>query len=164
MMIHHTASDGSIFQSDDIAQTEYGSSRIYFEYQFRFLSQHFSGSAYAGGEVLVPPAESGHDEVIQSTDHSRHQQRFGLAAALFSGHQHLCSSGCFGERIFAVHIADEIFAERNQKQDTQYTTQQRADKYLHKADCHLRIFDLKDIKGGEGKDGSGNDYTGTSPY
>lgn len=60
-----------------------------------------------------------------------------------------------------MHIADEIFAERNQKQDTQYATQQRADKYLHKADCHLRIFDLKDIKGGEGKDGSGNDYTGT---
>ena len=62
-----------------------------------------------------------------------------------------------------MHIADEIFAERNQKQDTQYATQQRADKYLHKADRHFGIFDLKDIEGGKGEDGSGYDDTGTCP-
>ena len=63
-----------------------------------------------------------------------------------------------------MHVANEIFAERNQEQDTQYTTQQGTDKYLHKGDGHFGILSLKNIEGGEGKDSSGNDYTGTSPY
>ena len=60
-----------------------------------------------------------------------------------------------------MHIADEIFPERNQEQDTQYATQQGTDEYLHEGDCHFRIFGLKNIKSRQGKDSSGYDYSRT---
>ena len=56
--------DGSVFQSDDVAQTQNGSSGIYLEHELGFLGQHFAEAAYAGSEILVPPAEGCHDEVV----------------------------------------------------------------------------------------------------
>ena len=56
--------DGRVFQSHDIAQTEHSSTRINLEYQLGFLGQHFAEAAYAGSEILVPPAEGCHDEVV----------------------------------------------------------------------------------------------------
>ena len=56
--------DGRVFQSHNITQTEHGSTRINLEYQLGFLGQHFAEAAYAGSEILVPPAEGCHDEVV----------------------------------------------------------------------------------------------------
>ena len=61
-----------------------------------------------------------------------------------------------------MHITNEVFAERDKKQNPQYTTQQRTDEYLHEGDCHLRIFNLQNVQSGERKDGSGYDNTRTS--
>src|SRR5699024_12691646 len=67
-----------------------------------FLRQHFAEAAYAGGEILVPPSEGGHDEVVKTADDTRHQQRFRLAAAFLARYKHLRRCGRFGEGVFAV--------------------------------------------------------------
>lgn len=124
--------DRGVFQSDDIAQTQYGSSGVYLEHQLGFFCQHFAEAAYTGGEVFVPPTESGNDEVVQTADNTRRQQRFCLTAAFFSRYKHLRRCGGLGERIFAVHVTYKIFTERDKEKDTQYAAQQRTDEYLCK--------------------------------
>ena len=156
------ADDGSVFQSDDISQTQYGRSGIHLEYQLGFLRQHFAEAAYAGGEILVPPSEGGHDEVVKTADDTRHQQRFRLAAAFLARYKHLRRCGRFGEGVFAVHVAYEIFTERDKEKNTQHTAQQRADEYLRERyGDFLRIAFLQDIQCGQGKDGACHDYPGT---
>ena len=61
-----------------------------------------------------------------------------------------------------MFLFNEIFAERYEEQDAQYATQQRTDEHLHEVNRHFGIFLLKNIKGGQGKDGSRYDNSRTS--
>ena len=152
------ADDGRVFQSDDITQTQYGSSRVDLEHELGFVCQQFAPLADAGGEILIPQTESGGDEVIQAAHQSGGQQRFGLVAALLSGHQYLRGGRRFGEGIFAVHVADEILAERDEEEYAQDAAQQGADEHLGESHGHFgRITLLQDVEGGQGEDGACHD-------
>ena len=158
MSIHQTADDGRIFQSDDIAQAQYGCACVDLEHQFGLVRHHLAPCTDAGGEILVPQAESGSGEVIQAAHQSGGQQRLGLVAALLAGHQYLCGGRGFGEGILAVHVADEILAERDEEEDAQDAAQQGADEHLGKGHGHLgRITLLQDVKCGQGEDGTRHD-------
>ena len=77
----------------------------------------------------------------------------------------MCGGCCFGEGILAVHVAHEIFTEGDKEENTQHTSQQRADKDLCKGNSDFfRIGFLKDIKRRKGEDGTCHDdaRTGTN--
>ncbi len=62
-----------------------------------------------------------------------------------------------------MHILHEIFTERNEKQDSQYTAKQRTQENLEKANGDFRIFGLQDIKRRKGENRPGNNHAGTCP-
>ena len=157
------ADNGGIFQPYDIPQPQDRCSGIDFKHQLRLVGNRFAPATHAGSEVLVPPPEGSYDKVVQAADESGKEQRFRLASSLFARNQHLRAGGGFGKRIFAVLLAYEILAERNEKQDTKDTSQQRADEHLEKVDRHFRILVLKDVKCRKGEDGSGYDNARTCP-
>ena len=111
---------------------------------------------YTRGEVLVPQTKGGDDEVVESTDETSHEQGLGLAASLGTRHEHLGGGSGFGEGIFAVHILDEILAERYEEEDAEDTTQRRSDEYAQEVG-----LEVKHIDGGHHKDGSGYHSTRT---
>ena len=71
----------------------------------------------ACGDALVPPPEGGDDEIIESAYQSGNKQRPGLVAALCPADEHLCGGGSFREWVFAMHLLDEVFAERDEEED-----------------------------------------------
>ena len=156
--------DERILETDDVAQSQHGGTRVHLEHQFGFLGQVFAQSHHATGEVLIPPAEGSHDEVVESAHQSGYQQRLGLVAALGSAHQHLCRGRGFGEGILAVHVAHEILAEGDEEQDADDAAQQRREEYLQERGRHLRILGLQDIDGGQREDGTGHHGTRAGTY
>ena len=106
-----------IFQTYDIAESEDSGSGVDLEHELRLLGYRLSEAHDACGEVLVPQPERGYDEVIQSSNKSREEQRLCLIAALCAAHQYLRRGCGFRERILPVHVAHEIFAERNEEQN-----------------------------------------------
>lgn len=81
-----------------------------------------------------------------------------LAAALFTGDEHLCGGCRLGEGILAVHVAHEIFAEGDKEKNTQHTSQQGTDKDLCKGDGDFfRIGLLENIECRKGEDGTCHD-------
>ena len=72
------ADNKRIFQSHDVTQAEHGGAGIYLEHQFGMVGQLLSPTHYTGGEVFVPPAEGGHDEIVKTAYDSRNEQRLGL--------------------------------------------------------------------------------------
>ena len=116
---------------------------------------------HARREVLVPPTEGSHDEVVESANNTRYQQWLSLVAALGTTDQHLRRSRGLGEGILAVHVADKILAERNEKQNADDAAEERRDEYLHERGTHLGILRLEYIDGRQGEDGTSNHGTRT---
>ena len=144
------ADDGGIAQTDDVAQTEDGSTGVDLEDELGMVGKLLTPCHYTRGEVLVPQTKGGDDEVVESTDETSHEQGLGLAASLGTRHEHLGGGSGFGEGIFAVHILDEILAERYEEEDAEDTTQRRSDEYAQEVG-----LEVKHIDGGHHKDGSG---------
>ena len=53
-----------------------------------------------------------------------------------------------------MHVAHEIFTERDEEQDAQHAAKQRRDKHLDERSAHLGIFSLQDVDGGQREDGT----------
>ena len=153
-----------ILEADDVAQTQHCGARVHFEHQLRLVGQHLAPAHDARGEALVPPAKGGHDEVVESAHDAGNEQRLGLVATLGTADEHLCGGCRLGEGILAVHVADEVFAERDEEQDADDTAQQRADEHLHERDSHLGILSLQDIDGRQGEDGTSHDDARAGTY
>ncbi len=58
-----------------------------------------------------------------------------------------------------MHVLYEILAERNEEQDAEHTTEQRAEEHLEEADCDVGIAGLQDIKRRQCEYGTGHNYT-----
>ena len=148
-----------ILQTDDVSQTEYGSTSVHLEHELCLVGCHHAPIHYTGGEVLVPPAYCGNDEVVQTSYQTGYEQRLCLRTALLAADENLCGGCCFRERILTVHVLDEILAERNHKQNSKYTAQQRREEYFEERYAHLGILCLQDIDSGQGEDGTCYDST-----
>ena len=73
------------------------------------------------GDGLTPSAESGDNEIVQTTDETAEEEGLGTLATAFSIDENL-SRGCsLRERILAVHLLHEIFPERNEEEDAEHT-------------------------------------------
>ena len=128
------------------------------------VGQVLAGPYHTGGEVLVPPSEGGHDEVVQTAHDAGYEQRFGLAAALGAAHQHLRGGSGLGEGVLAVHVAHKVFAEGDKEKNAQYAAQQRTDEHFGERYGHVGIFSLQDVDGGQREDGTGHDDARTGAY
>ena len=54
-------------------------------------------------------------------------------------------------------LLDEVFAERDEQQDAQDSSDEGTEEYLGEIDCQFRVFVLQDVQGREGEDGSCHD-------
>ena len=79
--------DEGIFQTDDISETEHGSSGVDLEHELRLVGKRLAQSDDTRGEHLVPPSEGGDDEVVESAHDTGEQQRLCLASALGTGNE-----------------------------------------------------------------------------
>ena len=57
-------------------------------------------------------------------------------------------------------LLNEVLAERNKEQNTQYAAKQRTDKHLHEVHGHLGVLRLQDVKCRQCKDGTCDNNTG----
>ena len=156
------ADDGGIFESDDVAQTEDSGTGVYLEHELGFLGNGLAKANHARCELTVPPAQRCHDKVVQTAQESGDEQGLSLAASLLAADQHLCGGCGFRERIFAVHVADEILAEGYHEQDAEDAAECRCYEYLQERSREGRVveFRLKDVDGRQGEDGTCDDRTG----
>ena len=115
---------------------------------------------YPGGEDLGPPSEGGYDEVVETSDQTADKQCLGSLASGLAADQYLSGGGSLGEGVFAVLLLYEIFAERNQQQDTEHSSDERAEEYLGEIHREFRISVLQDVQGREGEYRSCHYYTG----
>ena len=144
------ANIGRIPQAHDVAETEDGGAGVDLENDFHLVGQRFAPAGHAGRYFFGPPAESTDDKVVDSSDESADGEQFGLVSLFFAGDEHFGRGGGFGEREFTVHVAHEIFAERDQQQDAEHTAEQRRQEDL----VELR-FEPQNVEGGQREDGSG---------
>ena len=77
----------------------------------------------SAADGLGPGPESGDYKVVQTADESGADQGFGAVPTFLSADQHLSGGGSFRERVFAVHLLDEILTERYQEEDSQTASQ-----------------------------------------
>ena len=135
------ADDEGVFQPDDVTQSEDGGTCIHLEDELRLVGNCFAEADHAAGHVFVPPAEGRHGEVVETAHQARHEQRLRLASAPLAAHEHLCSCRGLGERISAVLVLDEVFAERNQKENAQHTAQCGGDENLEEVGLQVEHID-----------------------
>ena len=150
------ANIGRIPQAHDVAETEDGGAGVDLENDFHLVGQRFAPAGHAGRYFFGPPAESTDDKVVDSSDESAGGEQFGLVSLFFAGDEHFGRGSGFGEREFTVHVAHEIFAERDQQQDAEHTAEQRRQEDL----VELR-FEPQNVESGQREDGSGDDDPGT---
>ena len=155
------ADNQRILKTDDIAQTEHRSARVHLENEFRIVGQLLSPTHDTRREILVPPAESRHEKVVESAHDSSQQQRFGLVATLRTRNQHLRRRRGFREGVFSVHLAHEIFSERNQEQNADDAAEQRRNEDFDKRSRHFGVFRLQNVDGGQRENRSGHYRTRT---
>ena len=60
-----------------------------------------------------------------------------------------------------MHVAYEVFPERNKEENAYDTSKQRGNKDIKERGRHLWILGLKDVNGRQSEDGSCNHSTGT---
>ena len=111
--------DGRVLQADDVAQSQHGGADVDAEDQLPFIRQPGEKGHGAGGKHFTPPVKGADDEIIQTADDHGFDQHFGLTAARLAGDQHF-GSGCgLGKGKLSVHFLDEIFAERDHKENAE---------------------------------------------
>ena len=126
-----TGNDQGIAQANDIAQTEHRSFSQHVVFQAHLLADFLAKAKGGRRESFAPEAEGlVTEELERHRDATTLDQHAGLIAAGLADDEHLGRSRRFGEREFAVHVLDEITAERNQQQDTQKATQQGGKAHL----------------------------------
>ena len=149
--------DAGIFQTDNIAEAQHGSTGIDGERELNTLGDVLAPGGHTRRQRLMPPAERADHEVIQTANSRCPDERACLTAALLTADEHLRGGRGLGERVFTVHVLHEITAERYQEQDSQTASQQRSKEDLEEVDRNLRILGLQDVQRGQRKDGSCHD-------
>ena len=141
------ADDECVFQSDNVAETEHGRTRIELEHELGLVGNGLSDRYHGGGQCLSPGSEGGDDEVVQSADQSAEYQCFGALSPAFAANQHLGGGRGLRERILSVHLLYEILPERNQEEDSQHASEQGGEEHLHETD-----LDAEDVDGRQCED------------
>ena len=118
------ADNECILQTDDIAQAEDSRSCVYLKDELCLVSSHGAPLHHTRGKGLVPPSHSGDDKVVKTAYKTGDKQRLCLIATLCAAYEHLRRGSSLRERILAVHVLDEILAERNHKQDAENAAEQ----------------------------------------
>lgn len=145
--------DHGVFQADDVAQSQHGGRGVEREDHFEFVGGDAAPFADARRDRLGPEAERADYEVIETAHESRDGQQFGLVAALLARDEDLGGRRGFGERVFAVHLFDEVFAEGDQQHDAQQSAEQRREEHLPEGGV-----EPQNVEGREGEDRSGDDH------
>ena len=154
----------SIFQSYDVSHSEYGSAGVYLEHKFGLVGNGCAQFSNAARELFVPQAERRYEEVVQPAYCTGFEQQFYAFAARLPRHEHLRRCRGFGERIFAVHVFDEILAERYQEQYSQHTSKQGGQEHFYKVYRNVGIFGLQYVQGRKCEYGSGNHTARAGAY
>ena len=102
--------------------------------------------------VLFPDVEGGDKEIVDAGDGGGLEQELGLRSALFAGDQDLGDRGGFGIGKQAVHVAHEVAAQRNEKEDAEAAAGQADEDGLHGMG-----IELQDVERGQGEDGARDD-------
>ncbi len=118
------ANDESVFQADDISQSEDCGTDVQFSHQFGLIGKGNSPGDHPGSENFAPPSERGDDEIVKAAYQAADEQVAGAFATRFPAYQYLCGGGGFREREFSVHIFYKIFPERYYEKDPQYASQE----------------------------------------
>ncbi len=124
------ADDETVFQADDISQAQHGGTGVEFQHHLGFVGEGLAETDDRRGDGLAPGTEGGDDKVVQTAHQTGGEQGLGTGSAALAAHEHLCGGRGFGEGIFAVHLAHEIFPEGNQEQDAQHAAQQGRQEHL----------------------------------
>ena len=74
--------------------------------------------------------------------------------------QYLSGGGSLGEGVFAVLLLDEVFAEGDEQQNAQDSSDEGTEEYLGEIDCQFRVFVLQDVQGRESENSSSNNNPG----
>ena len=77
--------DEGIAETDDITQTQHGSTSIVFKHQFGLFSQVVAIGYHARGDILVPPAKGGHDEIVEAAHETGNEQGARLGGLMAEG-------------------------------------------------------------------------------
>ena len=158
------ADDGRVFEADQVAGAQQDGLGAHLEDELVVHRQSLAPAAHTGGDGVGPEVEGGHQEIIQAADKATDEQELGLVAVLGARDDDLRGGCGLRERVFAVHLGDEVFAERNQEQDTQEAAEQRGQEHLPEADLYVGpdggVGLLDDVDGGKGEDGAGHDDAG----
>ena len=117
------ADDEGIFQSHDISQTEYRSSGVDFQKHFGLVCKGCSPRKDLCRKCLAPEAESGYDEVVQTSYQSADEESLRSLATAFTAHEHLRGGSSLREWIFTMLLLHEIFSEWYQEQDAEDSSQ-----------------------------------------
>ena len=110
----------------------------------------------------MPQTKRADNKVVETTDSGSPNEWTSLVAALLTADKHLRCSRSFRERVLAVHVLDEIAAERNKEEYAKATAEQRREEYLEEVDGDVGILSLKYIQRRQSKYGTGHNYTGRS--
>ena len=126
--------------------------------------QLFAPARHAGGDGVGPEVERGHQEVVETAHQTTDQQQFSLIAAFRARHDDFRCGSSFRERIFAVHVRDEVFAERYQEEDAEEAAKQRRHENLEEIDLDLRachgVSLLDNVDSRQGEDGTRHNHAG----
>ena len=117
-----------IFKPDYITKAKDSRPSVAAEHELCLGSNSLSPRIGGSGHCLCPPAECGHNIVINAAYERSHHKQLGLAAAgrtlRLAAHQHLCSGRSFRERVLSVHVLYEITAEWYEEKYAQHTAEQ----------------------------------------
>ena len=124
------ANDEAIFQADDVAQAQHGGAGVELQHHLGFIGQGLAQADHRRGKRLAPGTEGGNDKVVQTAHQTGCEQGLGTSSAALAAYEHLRGGRGFREGVLAVHLAHEIFPERNEEQDAQHAAQQRRQEHL----------------------------------
>src|SRR5208337_1050943 len=110
-------------------------------------------------QVLLPDMEGGDEEIVNGGDAGSLEQQLGLGAALLTGDQNLGDRRGFGKGKLAMHLADEIAAQRNEKQNAQAAAGQADEDGLHRMGIKV-----EDVERRHSEDGAGHHAAGGAAH
>jgi len=116
-----SADYGCILETDDVAESEDGRTRIYLDNESRLLGKHSAETHHSGGNHFLPETECRDSKIVQSPDTGRDEEDLGLLGAPFTGDKHLCRGGRLGKREQAVLLFTEIPSQGYEEENPEKT-------------------------------------------
>jgi hypothetical protein len=143
------AQEGRRPQAHHVAQAQDEGDRVEAQEDPRLLVDRGEGRHELEVQHLLPDGEGRHEEVVDGRDPRRLQEQLRLRAALLARDEDLGDRGRLGIRELAVHVADEVAAQGNEKQDAQAAAGETDEDRLPGMG-----IELQDVERGQGEDRS----------